>query len=165
MVNTAATRVTSHFSSNYSLPNVHCHSPELQGHLQVIGDCRTCHLHCRTPPPRHNPPPPRSSVLTEGPRQSGLVRRVRRRVVILHPQTSSTGGRWQATGSCATARRAALRGPAQANSDAGLSQHRRPPGGFGLPHVVGHQSAEAVALGRNQPIDPGKLFSIFGFFK
>jgi hypothetical protein len=51
MVNTVAARATFALSSNSSLPNVHCHSLELQGHLQVIGDDRTRRLHHRTPPP------------------------------------------------------------------------------------------------------------------
>jgi hypothetical protein len=58
-VNTAASRVTWPFSSNDSLPNVHCHSPELQGHLQVINDRRTRRLRREMPAPPVNPPPSR----------------------------------------------------------------------------------------------------------
>jgi hypothetical protein len=54
-VNTAASQATLPFSSNYSLPNVHSHSPELQGHLQVIGNHRMCHLRHGMPPPGHYP--------------------------------------------------------------------------------------------------------------
>jgi hypothetical protein len=63
------------------------------------------------------------------------------------------------------ARRATLRGLARTDSAAGLGQHRRPPDSFSLPHITGRQSAEAVFLGLNWPNDPGKLFSIFDFFK
>jgi hypothetical protein len=58
-VNTATARTTSPFSSNYFLPIVHCHSPELQGHLQGIGDRQTRRLCRGTPPPPVNPPPSR----------------------------------------------------------------------------------------------------------
>jgi hypothetical protein len=56
-VNTATARATLPFSSNYFLPNVHYHSPELQGHLQGINDHRTHRLHHGMPPPQVNPPP------------------------------------------------------------------------------------------------------------
>jgi hypothetical protein len=61
------------------------------------------------------------------------------------------------THGCAT-----LRGPARADSAAGLGQRHLPHDGFGLPHAAGRQFAEAVVLGQNRPDGPGKPFSIFG---